>query len=65
MKHRYEISFINKQAIDEYRNLDGSQKCLIDKGICKLTVRAESLGEPLSGNLFGCRRLKWRKEGLR
>lgn len=63
--HRFELRFYNKKAKDEYLALDGSVKALLRPGLAKLQERADEIGTPLHGNLAGCRKLKYRKDGWR
>ena len=65
MSARFDIRFYNRAALRDYERLDGSARRLVDMGIRKLAERADELGQPLSGLLSGCRKLKWRKLGLR
>lgn len=62
---RFEISFINRDALREYQSLDGSLRKLVDKGFARLARRADEIGKPLAGKLTGCRELKFRSDGLR
>lgn len=62
---RFEISFINRDALREYQSLDGSLRKLVDKGFARLARRADEIGKPLAGKLAGCRELKFRSDGLR
>ena len=65
MKHAHDIVFIDKACLKEYESLSDNQKLLIDKGVARLRVRANELGKPLSGDLSGCKELKYRSDGLR
>ena len=63
--HRFKLCFYNKKARDEYLALDGSVKALLRPGLAKLQERADEIGTPLHGELAGCRKLKYRKDGWR
>lgn len=63
----FKVTFI-EGAKKDYRKLDGSVKKLINLAIAKMQERADELGEELtkkSANLVGCRKLKFRKQGIR
>ncbi|MDO4290112.1 MAG: type II toxin-antitoxin system RelE/ParE family toxin [Eggerthellaceae bacterium] len=62
---RFELAFIDRAAQKEYLSLDGSVRKLVDKGLARLAARGDEIGKPLSGDLAGCRELKFRAEGLR
>lgn len=61
---KYELQYL-KEAKDDYRKLDGSQRVFVDKGLDRIKVRGMDAGQPCHGNLEGCNRLKNRKLGLR
>lgn len=54
-----------KKAVTDYKNLDGAQKQLVDKGIDKIRLQGMKAGKALSGDLKGCKEIKLRKSGLR
>lgn len=62
---RFKVEFYDKTAEKEYLSLDGSVRAMVDKGIARLTLRADEIGKPLSGLLAGCRELKFRTDGIR
>lgn len=62
---RYRISFIDRAAQKEYRELDGAVKRIVDNGLARLAQRADQIGKPLSGSLAGCKELKFRANGIR
>ncbi|GEN51647.1 hypothetical protein APE02nite_23120 [Alkalibacterium pelagium] len=45
--------------------MDGSQKILVRKSIAKIQSYGMEVGQPLKGELSGCRKLKHKKAGLR
>ncbi|MCJ7842213.1 addiction module toxin RelE [Lederbergia sp. NSJ-179] len=45
--------------------MDGSIKKLVDTALAKMEERADVLGEELTRNLIGCRKIKFRKIGIR
>lgn len=61
---KFEIVFI-EEAKKEYQKLDGSIKKLVDTALAKLEKRADVLGEGLTRNLIGCRKIKFRNAGIR
>lgn len=68
MKNKFEVVFI-EEAKKDYQKLDGSVKKFVDIAIAKMIERADELGEVLTkkntSNLFGCRRIKFKKIGIR
>jgi mRNA interferase RelE/StbE len=60
----YELEWTELSA-DDYRKLDGSEKVIVDKGLSKIIAFGMQAGEPLTGELITCRKLKHRKMGLR
>ena len=54
-----------QEALDEYNNLDGSQRTIVDKGLKRIKTLGMQTGEPLHGELEGCRKLKYRRLGIR
>ena len=68
MTSKFEVVFI-KEAQKEYQKLDGSIKKYVQVAIAKMQERADELGEELTSkhgiNLIGCRKIKFRKIGIR
>jgi len=68
MSQRFEIKFI-PEAAKEYKKLDGSIKQLVNIALHKLEERADEIGEELHDKrdtkLSGCRKIKFRKHGIR
>lgn len=68
MSKKFEVVFI-PEAERDYRKLDGSVKKHVQIAIAKMEERADELGEKLTNkhgiNLVGCRRIKFRKLGIR
>lgn len=68
MEKEFDVKFI-EDAQEDYRKLDGSQKKFVDVAIRKMEYRANVLGEELTkigdSNLIGCRKIKFRKIGIR
>lgn len=66
MSRRFEVKLI---PVKEYRRLDGSIKKLVNVAFRKLEERADELGEELfdkkETKLLGCRKIKFRKHGIR
>ncbi|SOC39399.1 type II toxin-antitoxin system RelE family toxin [Salinicoccus kekensis] len=60
----YHLHF-NVYSEEEYKNLDGSQKKLINKGLRRIQEQGMSAGQELRGELKHCRKLKYKKAGLR
>jgi mRNA interferase RelE/StbE len=60
----YELNYL-AGVKDDYRSLDGSQKKLVNKSLKRIENMGMQAGQPLSGALVGCRKLKHRKAGLR
>lgn len=52
----YDVVFI-EEAKKDYQALDGSQKILVRKSIAKLQAYGMEVGQPLKGELSGCRKL--------
>lgn len=65
MSARFEVAFIDRAAMKEYQDLDGSVRAMVDKGLARLALRADQIGKPLGGALAGCRELKFRADGIR
>ncbi|MBO0602001.1 type II toxin-antitoxin system RelE/ParE family toxin [Sporosarcina sp. E16_3] len=68
MKNKFEVVFI-EEAKNDYQKLDGSIKRYVDIAIAKMLDRADVLGEELkkknASNLIGCRKIKFKKIGIR
>jgi mRNA interferase RelE/StbE len=68
MGRQFEVRLI-PAAAKEYKCLDGSIRKLVNATFRKLEVRADQLGEELiarrDAKLLGCRKLKFRKHGIR
>jgi len=68
MSKKFEVVFI-EEARKDYRKLDGSVKKFVDVALAKLEERADELGEDLTSkhgiNLIGCRKIKFKKAGIR
>jgi mRNA interferase RelE/StbE len=61
---RFEIIFA-EGAIKEYKKLDNSIVGIVNNAIDDLEFRADEVGKPLKGNLYGCKEKKLRNEGIR
>ena len=61
---KFEIIFA-EGAIKEYKKLDNSVISIVNKAIDELEYRANEVGKPLKGNLYGCKEKKLRNEGIR
>lgn len=61
---KYTLIFFDG-AKDDYKNLDGSQRIQVDKAIQKIKENGMQIGEELTGNLAGCRKIKQKRLGLR
>jgi len=61
---RFEIIFA-AGAIKEYKKLDNSIVGIVNKAIDDLEFRADEVGKPLKGNLYGCKEKKLRNKGIR
>ncbi|QNB68214.1 hypothetical protein GTH52_15130 (plasmid) [Clostridium tyrobutyricum] len=61
---RFEVIFA-AGAIKEYKKLDNSIVGIVNKAIDDLEFRADEVGKPLKGNLYGCKEKKLRNEGVR
>ncbi len=68
MMGNFTIVFI-EEAKTDYQKLDGSVKKFVDIAIAKMQLRADELGEELTkmqqSNLIGCRKIKFKKIGIR
>lgn len=68
MDKKFDVIFI-EDAKKDYRKLDGSEKKYVDIALAKLEFRADELGEALTrkrnSNLFGCKKIKFKKIGIR
>lgn len=60
----YHLNF-NIYSEEEYKKLDGSEKKLINKGLRRIQEQGMSAGQELRGALNHCRKLKYKKAGLR
>ena len=60
----YEITWTQYSKSD-YLNLDGSQRVFVDKALVRIRERGMDAGQPLSGELMGCNKLKNKQMGLR
>ncbi|MDF7683332.1 addiction module toxin RelE [Lactobacillus sp. ESL0679] len=63
----YQLSWF-KEAAEEYRKLDGSQKIQVKKGLVKIQERGLQAGKPLAKKKYDlsmCREIKMRRLGLR
>lgn len=65
MSGHFVVGFLNRDVEKEYQKLDGSQRRLVRIAVAKLKTRADEIGTPLHGELAGCKKIKWRKAGLR
>ena len=65
MSGQFTIGFFNRDAERDFKKLDGSQRKLVLVALKKLKTRADEIGVPLHGELAGCKKIKWRKVGLR
>lgn len=65
MNGRFDIRFVDADALSEYQSLDGSVHSMVNKGLARLALRADQIGKPLNGTLKGCRELKFRSDGIR
>lgn len=68
MEKIFDIVFI-EEAKEDYRKLDGFAKKYVDIALAKIKFRADELGEELTRigktNLIGCKKIKFRKIGIR
>lgn len=68
MSKKFEVVFI-EEAQKDYKMLDGSIKKLVNIALAKMEERADELGENLTSknglNLIGCKKIKFRKAGIR
>lgn len=68
MNKEFNIFFI-EEAKKDYQKLDGSEKKYVDIALAKLRFRADEIGEELANrfnlNLTGCKKIKFRKIGIR
>lgn len=56
---------LSEWSKEDYDNLDGSQKKLVDKSLRKLELQGMHAGEWLHGSLSGCKKIKHKRAGLR
>ena len=61
---KFEI-ILAEGVIKEYKKLDNSIIGIVNKAIDELEYRADEVGKPLKGNLYGCKEKKLRNEGIR
>ena len=54
-----------KYSRADYESLDGAQLVFVDKALARIKLLGMQAGNPLIGELSGCRKLKHRKLGLR
>ena len=59
------IDLSDVEISEELKRLDGSQRVLINKSLKRIQLRGAQAGQPLKGNLAGCRKLKHKQAGLR
>lgn len=68
MVKKFEVVFI-EEAKNDYKRIDGSIKKIVNIALSKMEERADELGEELTNrygvNLIGCRKIKFRKAGIR
>ena len=68
MSKKFKIILI-EDANKDYKKLDGSVKRIVNVALAKMEERADQLGEELTSkhgiNLFGCRKIKFKKAGIR
>ena len=60
----FKIKF-TKDSLQDYEKLDNSQKIHIRKSMIKIEQSGMKTGQPLRGKLSDCRKLKYKKLGLR
>ena len=60
----YKPVFTEYSQLD-FNDLDGSQKIQILKSLTKIEKNGMNAGQPLSGDLWDCRKLKHKRLGLR
>lgn len=63
-KHRYTLRFM-PEALEEWRNLDGSVQVNLKKLLAKRLDNPHVPGGELQGQLAGCYKIKLRKQGVR
>lgn len=56
---------LSEWSKEDYDNLDGSQKKLVDKSLRKLELQGMQAGEWLHGSLSGCKKIMHKRAGLR
>lgn len=61
---KFEI-ILSEGAAKEYKKLDNSVIGIVNNAIDDLEFRADEVGKPLKGNLYGCKEKKLRNEGIR
>jgi mRNA interferase RelE/StbE len=65
MNHKRFAVIFAPLALDDYNNLDGSVRKLVNKKLEDLEERADEIGKILSGDLAGYREIKLREAGIR
>ena len=63
-QHKYKLRFI-PEALDEWRNLDGSVQVNLKKLLAKRLDNPHVPGGQLYGPLVGCYKIKLRQQGVR
>lgn len=63
-KHKYKLQFM-PEALDEWRNLDGSVRINLKKLLAKRLDNPHVPGGELHGELSGCYKIKLRQQGAR
>lgn len=63
-KHRYALRFM-PEALQEWRNLDGSVQSVLKKLLVKQLDNPHVPGGQLHGPLAGCYKIKLRQQGIR
>jgi mRNA interferase RelE/StbE len=65
MSAKFKLGYFCPASLRDYKKLNPSAKHLVNIAYKKLEERADTIGQPLSGQLAGCRKLKFKKENLR
>ena len=63
-KHKYKLRFM-PEALEEWRNLDGSVRANLKKLLAKRLDNPHVPGGELHGPLAGCYKIKLRQQGVR
>ncbi len=63
-KHKYTLHFM-PEALEEWRNLDGSVQAILKKLLAKRLDNPHVPGGALHGPLVGCYKIKLRQQGIR